>query len=71
MDGLYLNGEWVSAADPRATPLNLQSAIEYWEDKKRDDFADVLDDMRKNGHILWRQRNRVQRSARQAYRALE
>jgi hypothetical protein len=116
MDRLLLNGEWVSADDPRATHyveaefkrqrkakedakklgfevltpqaattlfnisasavrqarlgghvyttftvdltgrplhlLHLQSAIEYWEDKKRDDFADALDNMRKNGHVL-------------------
>ena len=116
MDGLYLNGEWVSADDPRAAPwveaelsrqrkakedakkwgcevltpqaatalfgvsasavrqarlgghvycrftvdltgrplhlLHLQSAIEYWGEKKRDDFADVLEDMRENGHVL-------------------
>ena len=116
MDRLFLNGEWVSADDPRATPyveaefkrqrkakedakrwgwevltpqaatalfgisasavrqarlsghvdcrftvdltgrplhlLDLQSAIEYWRDKKRDDFADVLEDMRENGHVL-------------------
>ena len=116
MDRLLLNGEWVSADDPRATPwveaefkrqrkakedakklgfevltpqaatalfgisasavrqarlgghvycrfivdltgrplhlLHLQSAIDYWGDKKGDDFADVLDDMREDGHIL-------------------
>ncbi len=116
MDRQLLNGDWVSSADPRATPyleaefkrqrkakedakkwgfevltpqaatalfrlsasavrqarlgghvyttftvdltgrplhlLNLESAIEYWGDKKRDDFADVLEDMRENGHVL-------------------
>ena len=32
--------------------LKLQSAIEYWQDKKQDDFDDMLEDMRGNGHIL-------------------
>ena len=32
--------------------VQLRSSIEYWQDKKRDDFDDMLEDMRGNGHIL-------------------
>ena len=32
--------------------IHLGSAVEYWQDKKRDDFDEVLEEMRENGHIL-------------------
>ena len=32
--------------------IDLESAIEYWQSKKRLDFEDVLEDMRENGHLL-------------------
>ena len=32
--------------------LDLASAIDYWQDKKREDFDATLEDMRENGHPM-------------------
>ena len=32
--------------------LSLSSAIDYWQYRKREDFEEVLESMRQNGHLL-------------------